>query len=204
MCMENFEQKLLDTIDADIRSNADLVTDLVKQETENLRNDQVTYFQAGLKKETDTYLEKELSDLRLYTATKSSTAKLDTKKKLLNKRMELTNELFSNVKEEVKKFADSADYKNYLLTNLKKAPVTTSGYFMIRKEDEALMKDCLSSCGFNNEMETAYLPLGGFRYVDQANRVEFSCDLNEKAEEEFQWFRDHSGFQVKESGETHE
>lgn len=204
MCMESFEQKIIDTIDADIRSNADLVTDLVKQETENLRNDQISYFKAGLKKETDTYLEKELSDLRLYTATKSSTAKLDTKKKLLNKRMELTDELFNDVKEEVKKFANSADYKNYIVRNLKKAPVTKTGYFMVRKEDESLMKECLANSGFNHEIQVAYLPLGGFRYVDEANRMEYSCDLNEKAEEQFQWFRDHSGFQVTESGAEHE
>lgn len=202
--MESFEKKLLDAIDSDIRSNADLVTDLVEQETEDLRNNQITYFKAGLKKETDTYLEKELSDLRLYAATKSSTAKLDAKKKLLNKRKDLANELFEEVKNEVKKFIGSNDYKKYIEQNLKKVPISPNGYFLVRKEDEDLLKECLKSNNYLNEIKNAYLPLGGFRYVDEASRLEYSCDLNEKADEQFGWFRDNSGFQVKESGDIHE
>ena len=84
--MENYEEKILKEIDRDVSSNAGLVQSLVEGETKSLRDDQIAFYKEALKKETDTYLEKELSDLRLYAATKSSRDKMNTKKKLLSLR----------------------------------------------------------------------------------------------------------------------
>ena len=75
--MEDNQEKLLEEIANDVKSNAELVENLVNQETAALRNDQVSFFKEGLLKETSTYLEGELKEARMFAATKSSHDKLD-------------------------------------------------------------------------------------------------------------------------------
>lgn len=199
--MEDYEAKLLEEIDADVKSNADLVEKLVNQENDNLRNDQINFFKEGLLKETSAYLEGELKDIRLYAATKSSQDKLDTKKKLLELRSNFVNELFNNVTDELKKFVTTDAYKTYLEDNLKKITKSDTGYFMVRENDMDLLKDLASKAGFTNEIQNGYFAIGGFKYVDETNRYEYSCTLDERREEAFEWFRNNSGFKVVESEE---
>lgn len=199
--MEDYEAKLLEEIDADVKSNADLVEKLVNQENDNLRNDQINFFKEGLLKETSAYLEGELKDIRLYAATKSSQDKLDTKKKLLELRSNFVNELFNNVTDELKKFVTTDAYKTYLEDNLKKITKSDTGYFMVRENDMDLLKDLASKAGFINEIQKGYFAIGGFKYVDETNRYEYSCTLDERREEAFEWFRNNSGFKVVESEE---
>ena len=99
--MENYEERILRKIQEDVNSNASLVKELVQSETDSLHDDQLSFYKEGLKKETDTYLEKELSELRLYAATKSSRDKMDTKKKLLALRQHLSNALFDEVRNKI-------------------------------------------------------------------------------------------------------
>ena len=91
--MENYEDDLLKAIDQDVRLHAEIVTKRVNEETDSLMEDQIGFYKEGLKKETDTYLESELNDLRLYAATEASRAKMDTKKKLLEMRTSLSEDL---------------------------------------------------------------------------------------------------------------
>lgn len=197
--MEDNQEKLLEEIAADVRSNAELVENMVNQENDNLRNDQVNFYKEGILKETSAYLEGELKDVRLFAATKSSQDKLDTKKKLLELRANFVNELFNNVTEELKKFVKSDEYKNYLLDNLRKIDVKDSGYFVVRENDIDLLNELLKENAITNKVEKGYFAIGGFKYVDEENRYEYSCTLDEKREEAFEWFRNNSGFKVVES-----
>ena len=45
--MEDNQEKLLEEIANDVKSNAELVENLVNQETDALRNDQVSFFKEG-------------------------------------------------------------------------------------------------------------------------------------------------------------
>ena len=196
--MEEYEEKLLEAIDEDVRSNADLIEKQVNDETNALREDQIGFYKEGLRKETETYLEGELQDLTVSASTKSSRERLETKKKLLELRQDLVNQLFDEVEEELKKFVKSDRYKEYLKKNLETVRVSEDGYFEVRKDDVDLMKSLLKEKGYGNEVKTAYFPIGGFRYVDEKARVEVSCLLDEKRKEQAEWFRDHSQFKIQE------
>ena len=139
--MEDNQEKLLEEIAKDVRSNAELVEDMVNKENDALRNDQVSFYKDGILKETSAYLEGELKDVRMYAATKSSHDKLETKKKLLELRGNFVKELKNDVTEELKKFAKSDAYKDYLLTNLKKIENKDNGYFVVRENDMQLMQE---------------------------------------------------------------
>ncbi len=197
--MEDNQEKLLEEIAKDVRSNAELVEDMVNKENDALRNDQVSFYKDGILKETSAYLEGELKDVRMYAATKSSHDKLETKKKLLELRGNFVKELKNDVTEELKKFAKSDAYKDYLLTNLKKIENKDNGYFVVRENDMQLMQELCQKVGMKQEIRKGYFAIGGFKFVDEASRYEYSCTLDEKREEQFAWFRNNSGFKVVES-----
>ena len=199
--MENYEDDLLKAIDQDVRLHAEIVTKRVNEETDSLMEDQIGFYKEGLKKETDTYLESELNDLRLYAATEASRAKMDTKKKLLEMRTSLSEDLMHEVKIELKKFVKTPEYVEYLKRHLDALKVSETGYFEVRENDVDLMKKILNEKGLKNEVRPVNFSIGGFRYVDEAAGMEFSCALDEKRKEQFNWFRDHSGFKVKEGTE---
>lgn len=196
--MENYENDLLKAIDKDVRSHSEIVTKRVNEETDSMKEDQIEFFKEGLKKETDTFLETELNDLRLYAATEASRAKMETKKKLLETRTSLTEDLMHEVKQELNKFVLTPEYEAYMKKHLEQLKISTAGYFEVRENDLALMQKLLKENGFTNEVHIAYFAIGGFRYVDKEACIEYSCALNDRRKEQFAWFRDHSGFKLKE------
>lgn len=200
--MENYEERILRKIQEDVNSNASLVKELVQSETDSLHDDQLSFYKEGLKKETDTYLEKELSELRLYAATKSSRDKMDTKKKLLALRQQLANSLFDEVRNKLQQFRSSADYATYLKSRLDDLQITDSGVFFCDKEDMKLLQSFLDEKGYTNPLEQTYMSLGGFKYRDETLGTEYTCSLEESLENEMEWFRNHSGFKLTESEEN--
>lgn len=197
--LENEEEKILKKIEEDVNSNAELVRNAVEGETEALREDQISFYRESLKKETETYLEKELSDLQLYAATKSSKDKMETKKKLLTLRQNLVERLFNDVRTDLKQFSASQDYEDWMRKHLAQIDISESGIFSCKKEDQKLLKKLLVEKGLKNSIETAYLEIGGFLYRDESQMMEYSCSLDEKLKEQEEWFRSHSGFKVAES-----
>jgi hypothetical protein len=93
---------------------------------------------------------------------------------------------------------ESDAYKAYLADCLKEADVSEEGYFEVRKSDVDLMKKVLADAGFHNEVRTAAFAVGGFRYINQKARTEYSCALAEREKEQRAWFHDHSGFAIME------
>ena len=86
-----------------------------------------------------------------------------------------------------------------ILSNLKKVDLHEEGYFLVRENDMELMKQLLNQLGMKQEIRKGYFSIGGFKFVDEVNRFEYSCTLGEKRDEQFAWFRNHSGFKVVES-----
>lgn len=199
--MDNNEEKILSGIKEDMQAQSGLVIDAVNGEIDALRENQLNFFREGLKKETDTYLEKELSDLRLYAATKASQDKLKAKKDLLSLRHTYAQKIEDEAERRLQAFTKEADYRKYLETALSQVAVSADGYFITRPEDEQLLASILKAHGYANAIKTRYFKIGGFLYVDEAKKMEYSCDLSERMREVTDWFHSHSGFSVAEGGE---
>lgn len=199
--MEENEMKILEAIKADVRANAELVEQRVTAETKAMQDDQIRFFKKGLAKENETYLEGELQDLRLYAAMKSSRDRLETRKQLLEMRRRLTEELFQQVKEDLRAFVKSEAYIRYLRDHLQKITIGADGIFLVREEDIRLMQSLLEESGYDNTIEKACFPLGGFRYFDQHARMEYSCLLTDRFTEAQEWFYENSEFCLSEREE---
>lgn len=202
--MEDLQEKLIRAIDEDVRSNADLVEEVLNREKDILLNDQINFFREGLEKDKAAYLEGELKELRTYAATKSSRDRLDVKKKLMELRSEYTEQLFEDVKKQVLDFSHTPQYTEYLKQALAEILVGENGYFEVRKEDVKLFGNMLKLAGYDNRLDVVHMPLGGFRYTDTVQRVQYSCSLDERCEEQFAWFTANSSFGIMEREDEHE
>jgi vacuolar-type H+-ATPase subunit E/Vma4 len=190
------ENKILDAIEADVKSNASLVQDMLQKETDAFHEGQLTSFKEGLKKETETYLARELNEAKLYAAAKASKDQMETKKKLLRLREELAEELFDEVRQDLKQFVDSSAYEDYLLKNIQSLPVSPSGVFLCRKDDVSRLQKVLKAHGYANAVEERPMAIGCFLYRDEQAGKEYSCALEDKLEKEMEWFRANSGFKA--------
>lgn len=190
------ENKILDAIEEDVKSNASLVQGVLQKETDSFHEGQLASFREGLKKETDNYLEKELHEVRLNAASETSRNQMETKKKLLALRDQMADELFDTVREDLRKFTGTPDYEKYLQRSIHSLQVSETGIFLCRRDDVEKLKKVLAQEGLKNEVKESPLELGGFVYRDEAAGREYSCVLEDRLEEQMAWFRAHSGFRA--------
>lgn len=198
--MEDYEKKILNAIEQGVKSESQMVLDTLRNEIHQMHDDTLSLYEQSLKHETEHYLEKELNDFRVSVANQKSQVKFEYMRRLLNMRAEYISEMVEEVKERIHAFVKSERYQDYLVQNLKKAPILESGYFCVREEDKALFLSLLAKRGMNHEVCTQYFQFGGFRYIDIEQGLEFTCALAERLEESLEWFRGHSGF-ILERGE---
>ncbi|MEG2750519.1 MAG: V-type ATP synthase subunit E family protein [Anaerorhabdus sp.] len=191
------ENEALQIIEGDIQEQVDLVIDQINYEIKNMEEDQISFFKEGLKKEVDTYKEKELNDLRLFAATQASQNKLKTKRDLLQLRQQVVDKLFDEVKSKLEAFVSSKDYKSFLEKKLNKIEnINESGIFEVRSQDVVLMEVLLKEKGCTCKVQETFIQLGGFRYVDLEHGFEIDNTLDFSLQNEITWFQNNSGFTI--------
>lgn len=187
------ENEVIKNIKDDITDQANLVIDQIEYEISMLHDDEVAHFKAGLKKEQDTYLEKELSDLEVFAITEASRQKMDTKRSLLALREKLVKGLFKDVEERLIAYTKSEQYKDYIIRKLQLVPFD-GGVIYCKKEDVELISENLD----HKDVKIAerYFKIGGFTYISQSQDSEYDFSLDASFAAQTEWFIDHSGFTI--------
>ena len=179
----------------DVNEQATLIIDQIHKEMEMYEKDEINIFKASLEKEIDAYYEGELNDLRLKTQTTISQNKLDTKRKLLKLRTDLSKELFDTAEMKLLTFSRSKDYQEYLRAKLAKNAVEyCNGYFEVRFEDVEIFKQLTDELNICNDIRIADIKLGGFTFTSTVDRIQLDETLDSRLLEQEAWFMDHSGF----------
>ncbi len=183
------------TIVKDVKEQEKLIEDQIKSEVIYSHDDQMTMFKEGLKKEIDTYYEKELNELKNFSATEASQAKLKTKKELLMKRQDLVENVFAEAKKRIDTFVSSDEYEKYLYRKLSEIEaVKADSVFYVKKNDIDLMKKVLSLKNLNNTVNESIIMVGGFIMLNKADNIEYDYTFDTKIKEVKQWFQNNSGF----------
>ncbi len=193
------EKKILQAIEEDMNVQANMVIDVVKHEIETMHDEKIHSFERGLKNETETYLERQMSDLQLQAKTRVSQDRLKKRRDLLKLRQEMTASLMDEVSQKVKDFVASDAYQGFLEQHLDLVEVG-SGYFTVSERDVSLLEELLKKRGLSNEVRTAYFAFGGFRYVDEEERFEYACDLSERLQDAHAYFLRNSNFTFAKGG----
>lgn len=189
------KKEIIENIKRDVEDQANLVINQIGNEISALHNNEIENFKEGLKKEQDTFLEKELNDLRVLSVTESSKAKLNTKHKLLNLRQELVNSLFDETRDMLMEFTRSDKYSDYLERKIEKT-VFDEGYISVKEADKDLIAKLLKGKKIKTEIRTANILIGGFKYVSEKRGIEYDYTLDNSFEEQMQWFINNSKFTV--------
>lgn len=200
--MNKEEEKIISEIQNDLNGSAQIILDQIAEEIKEMKEKQLKFFQIGLQKETDTYLERELSELRQYAKTKASQDSLKAKHELLHLRQQMTKDIFDRVNDNLVQFTKSDQYEAYLKENLQKVTFHQDTYIECRQDDvEMISKLVQQLFGVDSyTIKPKFFEIGGFHYVDLNNKYQFSCDLSEKLNEAKQWFYHHSGFDLVKEG----
>lgn len=201
--METNEEKILKAIEKDIEEQSLMVIAVVNSEIETMHERQINIYLSGLRNETETYLERELSEMKLFATTRASQDRLKKRRDLLSMRTEMTTSLLDDVRNSLDEFVKSPKYEVFMDHQLDQVTIR-NGYFEVRKEDLDMMKEILKKRNLTNEVRVKYFEIGGFTYVDLEEKEEFSCDLTDRLNEARVYFRGHSGFTLVEEGAVNE
>ena len=183
-------------ITADIEYQDGLVNNQIQAEVRQMEEEEIQYFTVLTKKETENYREREIGELKLLQATKTSQAKLKINRDLLGRRQAMAAELFDEVRRRLQQFAAGEQYAQFLEKKLQSLPQLKdkNGTFVVRKEDEALMGQLLNKLGYAQPVQTGDLPLGGFRFLCPEEGFEMDETLENAVKMQKEWFQNHSGF----------
>ncbi|MEG0177747.1 V-type ATP synthase subunit E [Anaerorhabdus sp.] len=191
------EKESLECIENDINEQVHLVIDQINYEIKNMEEDQINFFKEGLKKEIDTYKEKELNDLRLFAATQASQNKLKTKRDLLQLRTKLVDQLFSDIKDKLVAFVSTSDYAKFIERKINElGDLDNNGVFEVRNDDVNLVSEILKNKNSQCKVKEALIQLGGFRYVNEDKGFEVDNTLDSSLQNEMTWFQNNSGFTI--------
>lgn len=191
------EKEVLQLIEEDIQEQVDLVIDQINNEIVTMEEDQIGFFREGLKKEIETYKEKELNELKLFAATQASQNKLKTKRDLLHMRQELVNQLFTAVRGKLMSFVESDEYVSYLERKLNEINVeNNTGYFEVSEKDVDCFKDLLKKHHYSCDVQSSLIQIGGFNYVNSDSGYEVDYSLDTSLKNQIQWFQNNSGFTI--------
>ena len=186
----------LTAIQEDIQDQAGMVTRQIQSEVQQLQDEEIHFFSESLQKETGHYEEKEISELELLQATKTSQAKLKIKRDLLAQRQAMASELFNHVADELKAFAASEAYADFMEKKLDKhaSLIRKPGTCTVREQDAALMREILKRRGYPQAVETVYLEFGGWRFMCPSEGFEIDETLDNALRNQKEWFQNNSGF----------
>ncbi len=187
--------ELLHIIEEDMKEQSELVIEQINYEIKAMEQRQLHFFEDGLKKEVESYKERELNDLNRLAATKSSQNKLEIKRDLLQLRQKLVEDLFKEVESKLVAFVESEDYCSYLKKKIEEIQ-SEGGIFQVRKKDITLMSELVAEKQLKCQVEEGEINLGGFRYIQQKERIEIDSTLDTSYEEQKVWFRSHSHLMV--------
>ena len=189
------ENEILEAIEKDVKEQADLVIDQINMEIDSLHSEEIKSFKEGLVKEQDTYLEKELNDLRVLSVTQASRAKLKTKHDLLELRQKLVGEMLSQVRAKLIDFTKTDEYKAYLLKHIKTIK-EKDGYFLVNESDRTFLEEVLQDLKRQDEIKIGHMLIGGVKYIAENSHVEYDFSLDTRFEEASEWFMNNSGFTI--------
>ncbi len=187
--------ELLHIIEEDMKEQSELVIEQINYEIKAMEQRQLHFFEDGLKKEVESYKERELNDLNRLAATKSSQNKLEIKRDLLQLRQKLVEDLFKEVESKLVAFVESEEYCSYLKKKIEEIQ-SEGGIFQVRKKDITLMSELVAEKQLKCQVEEGEINLGGFRYIQQKERIEIDSTLDTSYEEQKVWFRSHSHLMV--------
>lgn len=169
----------------------------ILEEVKEIRAKALEEIEKEAQRNAQLVLDQEKSEISSDMAIEKSRVSVDTTRRLIAKREEYSQQVFSAVKAKLIAFTEGKDYAEYLQ---KKAALLASamhmddGVFYVREVDlkygDALKKGYGKAC----EVKASdTIEVGGFRFAQAAKGMEVDETFDSALNDQREWFYDHSG-----------
>lgn len=187
---------ITETLSAQIQSNAQDSLQSMQIDMEVQRNLIIAQIRKKAEEETAVYIEQELSDLKNNLIQNESQTKWKVKRDLLERRAQLVNELFTEVRDDLIAFTNKTDYKTWCLDQLNVA--NTQGELgkasiKIRSVDQPMFESLLTESDVTfSIIVSEFITIGGFILISENRRLEMDRTFDSLLQSQREWFFAHS------------
>lgn len=194
------EMKKLERFREVVFAEVDLQTAQLKAEVEELKKQEIELATDNELSKKFNYIQKKASEIRQRYMHDVAKFSLDSKRRILEKRNEMVDEVFSSVKERLVSFTDSNEYETYLsnkLTEFNKAHSLTGKILYVSRKDFELASKIKENLKFDCEVsKSASISIGGFAVKSEKDSTYFDETLDQKLDEQKTYFIENSGLAI--------
>lgn len=173
----------------------EILADVKKSE-----DDALVTMQQEAKKNADLRLKQELEEMHSEAATEISQVNSERMKKLIEKRDEYVNTIFTAVEDQLHTFVGSDEYVTYLEKKAKQACEAQfeQAVMYVREADLKLADQLVKAYGKQIEVKASdRIQLGGLIVEDQLSALVVNETLDEALKAQREWFNKNSGLVIK-------
>lgn len=173
----------------------EILADVKKSE-----DDALVTMQQEAKKNADLRLKQELEEMHSEAATEISQVNSERMKKLIEKRDEYVNTIFTAVEDQLHAFVGSDEYVTYLEKKGKQASEAQfeQAVMYVREADLKLADQLVKAYGKQIEVKASdRIQLGGLIVEDKLSALVVNETLDEALKAQHEWFNKNSGLVIK-------
>lgn len=195
----SYDKEKLSRFQNTVLSEADEKIQKMKEEAQEYEKSELEKTRQQEYDRIFTYMQAQVRNLEWKYRRIVTKKSLEVKREVLICRNELTEKVFAQTKEKLLQFANSAEYKDYLLNRLKTAVKDfpcNGASIAVRAEDFAFEKDLLETSGVASVVVDKSNQLGGFCIINQQSGLLLDETLASDLIEQRQYFYQISGMTV--------
>lgn len=173
----------------------------IKNEAENFKKQELKKAQDEALKDAYKLIQKEMAQMKKKITKEHSKKEFERKKQLLDKRNQITLNVFKEAENELIKFTDSKDYKIFLQKLSKNLSNVISSsqeiYIYVKDKDLIYSEDIKKAFGKPCLVKTSnYILIGGLYAFDSNDGIIIDETLDTKLEMQKDWFKENSKLSV--------
>ncbi len=173
----------------------------IKNEAENFKKQELKKAQDEALKDAYKLIQKEMAQMKKKITKEHSKKEFERKKQLLDKRNQITLNVFKEAKNELIKFTDSKDYKIFLQKLSKNLSNVISSsqeiYIYVKDKDLIYSEDIKKAVGKSCLVKASNdILIGGLYAFDSNDRIIIDETLDTKLEMQKDWFKENSKLSV--------
>lgn len=172
----------------------------IQNEAEEFKRQEIKKAEDEILNDAYNLIQKELAEMRSSIASELSKEEMESRRKLLQKRKQITDEIFTRAKNKLIEFTKTDKYKELLIKYTKEISnvLTDNGTVLcVRKEDLYLSDEIKKS--FSNEClvkPSEDIIIGGIYGYNAQMGIVVDQTLDSKLDEQRSWFSENSGLKL--------
>lgn len=198
--MANSDEKISKFVQA-ITAYAEEQRQKIHQEVEDFKAERLKQAEKDVLVDAYQLIQKERVELHNSLAREMSRRDMDARKRLLNRRQDMTADIFARATEQLLSYTATPAYEESLTRSMKEMidtlPADGSVYYLAEKD--ASRRDALTAfCPAGSRIELSDdIRLGGLRGENHRAGIIMDDTLDTKLELQHEWFNEHSGLTVE-------